>query len=83
MDVLNGSMFLNHFAILEWLQQLGLNNHVIYSNIVTSGWGSTVPSYPDYMPRSLDNPFTLRNVARRAHDDLLQANCLEWFQTLL
>ena len=34
------------------------------------------------MPRSQDNPFNLRAVARRIRDDLLQANRLEQFQTL-
>ena len=29
-----------------------------------------------------DNPFNLRAVARRSRDNILQANCLERFQTL-
>ena len=46
-------------------------------NIYVNHWRMT-----DSPARSLENPFNLRAVARRAFDDLLRANCMERFQNL-
>ena len=72
---------------VEWLDipqsfyDTGLATVAWNENLYVDPWRIT--DIPTRSTSSPDNPFNLRNVARRVHDDILCANHLERFQNLL
>ena len=68
---------------VEWLD---VPRPFCETGVATAAWTENLYVNPwimtDSPARSPDNPFNLRTVARCACDDILQANCVERFQTL-